>query len=153
MPPGTIWSVVSGRRSSMAEVEWNVSWEWCEPRGEEDDMGNHGERFLLLGAMLITFRLRGQEYSVFESASRAGHGGPPPHRHLRQDEGFYVLEGQFVFHVEGQTIQASAGHFVNVPKGSVHTYQTTGAGVCRLLVIVAPAGIADFASALSEFSP
>ena len=56
---------------------------------------NQGERFLLVGAELITFKLRGEDYSIFENATQGGYGGPPPHRHLHQDEGFYVLEGEF----------------------------------------------------------
>ena len=101
---------------------------------------DHAERFLLGGAELITFKHRNQEYSVFENATQAGYAGPPPHRHLRQGEGFYVLEGRFTFHVEGRAVSVSAGDFVNVPRGIVHTFQTTGTGVGRLLVIVAPSG-------------
>jgi mannose-6-phosphate isomerase-like protein (cupin superfamily) len=105
-------------------------------------------RYLLAGAELITFILRGQEYSLLENATQAGYAGPPPHRHLRQDEGFYVLEGQFSFHVDGQTIQVSAGQFAKVPKGSTHTFQNIGSGVGRMLVIVAPAG--DFERFIEE---
>ena len=93
------------------------------------------------------FRL-GQEYSLLENATQAGYAGPPPHRHLRQDEGFYVLEGRFTFYVDGQTIEVSAGQFANVPKGSAHTFQNTGSGVGRMLVIVAPAG--DFERFIEE---
>jgi hypothetical protein len=48
---------------------------------------DQGERFLLAGAELITFKLRDRAHSVLENATQAGYGGPPPHRHLRQDEG------------------------------------------------------------------
>ena len=74
--------------------------------------------------------------------------GPPPHRHLRQDEGFYVLEGEFTFHVEGQAIPATAGAFVNLPKGGLPTFENTGPGIGRLLGIVAPLG--DLESFLEE---
>jgi mannose-6-phosphate isomerase-like protein (cupin superfamily) len=107
-----------------------------------------GDRYLLAGAELITFILRGQEYSLLENATQAGYAGPPPHRHSRQDEGFYVLEGWFTFHVDGKTIQVSAGQFANVQKGSAHTFQNTGSGVGRMLVIVAPAG--DFERFIEE---
>ena len=83
----------------------------------ENAVARPGDRYLLAGAELITVILRGQEYSLLENATQAGYAGPPPHRHLRQDEGFYVLEGQFTFHVDGQSIQVSAGQFANVPKG------------------------------------
>jgi mannose-6-phosphate isomerase-like protein (cupin superfamily) len=77
----------------------------------ESAVARPGDRYLLAGAELITFILRGQEYSLLENATQAGYAGPPPHRHLRQDEGFYVLEGQFTFHIDGQTVKASAGQF------------------------------------------
>jgi mannose-6-phosphate isomerase-like protein (cupin superfamily) len=109
---------------------------------------NQGETFLLVGSELVTFKLRGENYSVFENATQAGYGGPPPHKHLRQDEGFYVLEGEFTFHVEGEAIPVTEGAFVNVPKGSLHTFENTGTGVGRLLGIVAPAG--DFESFVEE---
>jgi mannose-6-phosphate isomerase-like protein (cupin superfamily) len=84
----------------------------------------------------------------FENATQAGYKGPPPHRHLRQDEGFYVLEGTFTFYVEGQAIPATVGSFVNVPKGHLHTFETLGSGIGRLLGIVAPPG--DFEGFVEE---
>ena len=39
---------------------------------------SQGERFLLVGAELITFKLRGEDYSIFENAIQGGYAGPPP---------------------------------------------------------------------------
>jgi hypothetical protein len=50
--------------------------------------GHHDGRFLLAGTELITFKVRGSGYAVFENATQPGCGGPPSHRHLRQDERF-----------------------------------------------------------------
>ncbi len=108
----------------------------------------HTDGPLLGGTELITFKVRGPEYSVFENVTRAGYAGPPPHRHLRQDEAFYVLEGRFRFLVDGRPIDASAGAVVNVPKGALHTFCTEGTGVGRLLVVVAPPG--DFERFVEE---
>jgi mannose-6-phosphate isomerase-like protein (cupin superfamily) len=110
--------------------------------------GRHDGRFLLAGAELITFKVRGSGYAVFENATQPGYGGPPPHRHLRQDEGFYVLEGRFTFQVDGHVIPAPPGTFVNVPKGGLHTFRTEGDGIGRLLVVVAPPG--DFERFVEE---
>jgi mannose-6-phosphate isomerase-like protein (cupin superfamily) len=109
---------------------------------------SQGERFLLVGAELITFKLRGEDYSIFENAIQGGYAGPPPHRHLRQDQGFYVLEGEFMFHVEGEVIPATEGAFVHVPKGSLHTFENTGSKVGKLLTTMAPAG--DFEGFVEE---
>jgi len=53
-------------------------------------------------------------------------GGPPPHVHHREDEAFYVLEGELEFMTEDGTIRAGAGSFVHVPKGTLHTYKNVG---------------------------
>lgn len=107
-----------------------------------------GERFLLQGTELITFKAWGDTYTAFENVTRGGYPGPPPHRHLRQDEGFYVLEGAFTFDVEGEVIPATVGDFVNVPKGRLHTFANTGRGVGRLLGVIAPPG--DFEGFVEE---
>jgi mannose-6-phosphate isomerase-like protein (cupin superfamily) len=107
-----------------------------------------GERFLLLGTELITFKLHGEHYSTFENATQGGYGGPPSHRHLRQDEAFYVIAGEFTFHVEGHAIPASARTFVNVPKGTLHTFENTGTEIGRVLITMAPPG--DFESFVKE---
>jgi mannose-6-phosphate isomerase-like protein (cupin superfamily) len=110
-----------------------------------------GEQFLLVGAELITFKLRGAAYSAFENTTQGGYGGPPLHRHLRQDEGFYVLEGTFTLYIAGQAIPAPVGTFVNVPQGRLHTFVNTGPEIGRLLGIVAPPGdFEGFVAAVGE---
>jgi mannose-6-phosphate isomerase-like protein (cupin superfamily) len=44
-------------------------------------------------------------------------GGPPPHIHTREDETFYVLEGNPSFWVQDHWIDAGPGDFVNIPIG------------------------------------
>ena len=44
-------------------------------------------------------------YSVLESVVQPS-TGPEPHRHSREDEGFYILEGQYEFRVGTQVIKA-----------------------------------------------
>ncbi len=47
---------------------------------------------------------------------------PPPHIHHAHEEGFYVLEGTLEFLAGTQTVRASAGTFVMVPIGALHTF-------------------------------
>ena len=52
--------------------------------------------------------------------------GPPQHRHVRHDEGFYVVSGTARFTV-GETVHdASAGTLVMVPPGAPHTFANPG---------------------------
>ncbi len=55
----------------------------------------------------LQVRRRGQ-YALWEAIVPPG-GGPPPHTHSREEEGFYVLEGEITFYVEGQPFVATAG--------------------------------------------
>ena len=70
--------------------------------------------------------------------------GPPLHRHLREDESFYVLEGEYLFEVDGKHIHASAGCSVFAPRGTAHTFQNVGNTPGRMLVMVQPAGLDAF---------
>jgi hypothetical protein len=68
-------------------------------------------------------------------------GGPPPHIHTREDETFYLLEGQIEFLLGEETIVAGAGDFVNVPRGTVHRFRNTGTETARMVLTFTPAGI------------
>ena len=101
-----------------------------------------GESFVLLSE-LITFKVKGEgtrACTIFENAMQPGYEGPPPHIHLNQDESFYVLEGEFTFHIGDRAIPATLGTFVHVPKGTLHTFENTGTRVGRLLVTLSPPG-------------
>jgi quercetin dioxygenase-like cupin family protein len=74
--------------------------------------------------------------------------GPPLHRHNREDEAFYVLEGDYTFECADRVVSASAGSFVFLPKGVPHRYQAGNAGG-RLLMIFAPGGIEGYFRAVA----
>ena len=82
-------------------------------------------------------------YAIIEDHTPPS-GGPPLHRHHREDESFYVIEGQYVFEVDGQIIYAGSGSSVFAPRGSAHRFQNLAATSGRLLVIVQPAGLDEF---------
>src|SRR5262249_62020325 len=50
----------------------------------------------------------GGAYAVQQQATQPG-GGPALHRHSREDEGFFVLEGEYEFRVGEQTLRAPPG--------------------------------------------
>ena len=68
-------------------------------------------------------------------------GGPPPHVHSREEEGFYVLEGEITLHVGDQRLVASTGMFANMPVGTPHSFRNEGSRPARMLISVAPAGL------------
>jgi quercetin dioxygenase-like cupin family protein len=92
---------------------------------------------------LITGKETGGAFFMAEGLVPPG-GGPPPHIHHREDESFYLLEGTLALQVGGKTLQASAGDFVHLPRGIVHSFQNTGKGNARMLVTVTPAGLEGY---------
>ncbi len=73
----------------------------------------------------------------------------PLHVHHREDEGFWVLEGDVTFEVGGATIEAHAGDYAFGPRDIPHRY-TVGDSGCRMLFIFTPGGFEDLLIATSE---
>lgn len=71
-------------------------------------------------------------------------GGPPLHVHLTDAETFYVLEGTFMFELDGVAHIAETGATVQIPAGVPHLYQNVGDTPGRTVLIVEPAGLDDF---------
>lgn len=79
-------------------------------------------------------------YATFEAQVSPG-GGPPPHIHSREEESFYVLEGEITFQVGDERIVATAGTFANMPVGSLHSFRNNTDKTARMIISVAPAGL------------
>jgi uncharacterized cupin superfamily protein len=70
--------------------------------------------------------------------------GPPLHRHVRENEAWYVLEGFFRFLADGALLDAPQGSFVFVPRVVAHCFQNTGADEAMILMMFTPAGMERF---------
>ena len=72
-------------------------------------------------------------------------GGPPPHRHLNEDEMFMVVEGSIRYFANGQwTEPLEPGSIVYTPRGAIHTFQNVGETPCRQWIIATPSGFERF---------
>ena len=69
--------------------------------------------------------------------------GPPQHIHKAEDEAFYVLEGEIKVLLGERTITATAGSFVVIPRGTVHTFSRVGQESAKVLAIFTPAGMEE----------
>jgi len=102
---------------------------------------------------LMTFLATGEEtngaYFLAEISVVPG-GGTPPHIHRREDESFHVLEGELTIRVGEDTITASAGDFAFLPRDIAHSFQNTGQGNAKALVLVTPAGLEGFFTEVFE---
>jgi quercetin dioxygenase-like cupin family protein len=76
---------------------------------------------------LLTIKARptsGTRFSVLESTLPAG-SHTPYHRHEREDEAFYVLEGSIKIFLEGQApVEAGPGSYLHIPRGTAHGFVT-----------------------------
>src|SRR5271167_3393003 len=62
------------------------------------------------------------KYALWEAIVPPG-GGPPPHVHSREEEGFYILEGEIKLQVGEERIVVTAGMFANMPVGTPHSFK------------------------------
>jgi mannose-6-phosphate isomerase-like protein (cupin superfamily) len=103
-----------------------------------------GRSLRVLGEVVtykITSERTGGAYSLFEVVSEPG-GGPPPHVQHRENEAFYVLEGEYEFlDDDGHTMRVGKGSLVYVPKGNLHTYKNVGTTPGKMLVSQTPGGL------------
>jgi quercetin dioxygenase-like cupin family protein len=90
----------------------------------------------------------GGQMTIIEVTEHPG-AEAPLHVHHRDDEGFWILEGDVTFEVGDETIEASAGDYVFGPRGIPHSF-TVGDRGCRMLFILVPGGIEDVIRATSE---
>jgi quercetin dioxygenase-like cupin family protein len=79
-------------------------------------------------------------YAMWEALVLPG-GGPPKHTHSREEEGFYVLEGDIMLTVGDKRLALSAGMFANMPVGVEHAFKNESSNTARMLISIAPAGL------------
>lgn len=70
--------------------------------------------------------------------------GNLPHAHGGEDEAFYIASGTFRFVNGSSKIDASAGDFIYVPRGTRHAFKNLGEEHAKLLVFFSPAGAERF---------
>ena len=70
--------------------------------------------------------------------------GPPPHNHLGLDEVFLVTEGEMEFIINGLPRTLRAGEFVDLPRGTVHTFRNVSDSKCSWINIHSPKGFLSF---------
>ena len=109
------------------------------------------DRSVWYNGALMTFLAVGEEtqgkFALIEAVSRKGND-PPPHTHRREDEIFYVLEGEVVASVGDRTIKGTPGTMIFLPRDVRHSF-TIESEHARMLILVTPAGLEGW---FKEFS-
>jgi mannose-6-phosphate isomerase-like protein (cupin superfamily) len=81
----------------------------------------------------------GGAFGLVESLIAPGFS-PPLHVHHREDESFYVLEGEVTMQCGDKRFRASAGAFVFLPRSVPHTFVVEGDRPARMLTLLTPGG-------------
>jgi mannose-6-phosphate isomerase-like protein (cupin superfamily) len=89
--------------------------------------------------------------AVIEDRGRRG-TMPPLHVHHRDDETFYVIEGEVSLFVGGRELTLTAGQAALAPREIPHCYRVESEQA-RWLVITTPAGFESFVRRVSEPAP
>jgi mannose-6-phosphate isomerase-like protein (cupin superfamily) len=101
-----------------------------------------------LGSIGVRFMIDGDEtgggFSLVEHPMSPRALAAPLHRHLREDEYSYVLEGRMGALLGDEVLQAGPGDLVHKPRNQWHTFWNAGDEPCRILEIIAPAGFERF---------
>jgi mannose-6-phosphate isomerase-like protein (cupin superfamily) len=107
-----------------------------------------------LGSIGVRFMLDGEEsdggFSLVEHPMSAHALAAPLHRHEREDEYSYVLEGRMGALLGENVLEAGPGDLVLKPRGQWHTFWNAGDEPCRILEIIAPAGFERFFAELVD---
>ena len=106
-----------------------------------------GDRFgmdrRVFGSLPVTVKVSGQDTGgalLVVEQNNLQKGGPPRHIHQEQDEWFYVVHGEYVVEIDGETYPLHAGDSVLAPRAVPHTWAHVGEGTGRLLITFQPAG-------------
>lgn len=116
-------------------------------------LSGEGERHAV-GDSELLIKATGDEtagtFFLSESTIAPGFPGPPPHRHERLVDMFYVLEGVLTVRLGEDTHQLGPGSFVCVPAGVVHTFSNPSDSPVRFLNFNTPAGWENYMRDLAQ---
>ena len=112
--------------------------------GKAGFLGSIGVRLMIEGAE------SGGGFSLVEHPMPPRALAAPLHRHLREDEYSYVLEGRLGALLGDEVLEAGPGDLVFKPRNQWHTFWNAGDEPARILEIIAPAGFEQFFAELID---
>ena len=106
--------------------------------GREGFLGSIGVRFLIDGLEA------GERFSLVEHPMSPRSLAAPVHRHTREDEYSFVLQGRMGALLGDDVVEAGPGDLVFKPRDQWHTFWNAGDELCRILELISPAGFERF---------
>jgi mannose-6-phosphate isomerase-like protein (cupin superfamily) len=114
--------------------------------GEYVTLQTVGARFMIPGTDT------GARFTVLEHPLPPRALGSPLHRHSREDEYSFILEGRMGALLGDDVVEAGPGDLVYKPRGQWHTFWNAGDEPARVLEIISPAGIEQFFAELGPLA-
>ena len=106
--------------------------------GKAGFLGSIGVRFMIDGEEA------GERFSLVEHPMSPHALAAPLHRHNREDEYSFVVEGRMGALLGDDVVYAEPGDLVFKPRGQWHTFWNAGDEPARILEVISPAGFERF---------
>jgi mannose-6-phosphate isomerase-like protein (cupin superfamily) len=111
--------------------------------GKSGFLGSIGVRFMI-------DEQAGGGFSLVEHPMSARALAAPLHRHTREDEYSYVIEGRVGALLGEDVVIGGPGDLICKPRNQWHTFWNAGDEPARILEIISPAGFEQFFAALVD---
>lgn len=112
--------------------------------GKVGFLGGVGFRFMVGGAE------SGGGFALVEHPMEPHALAAPLHRHGREDEYSFILEGRVGADLGGDIVYGEVGDLIFKPRGQWHTFWNAGDGPARVLEIISPAGFEKFFDQMTD---
>jgi quercetin dioxygenase-like cupin family protein len=112
--------------------------------GKAGFLGSIGVRFMIDGAETD------ERFSLVEHPMSARALAAPLHRHTREDEYSYILEGRVGALLGDDVVIGKPGDLIFKPRDQWHTFWNAGDEPARILEIISPAGFERFFAELVD---
>jgi mannose-6-phosphate isomerase-like protein (cupin superfamily) len=107
-----------------------------------------GSEHVELGGLGIVWKIEGAEaggrFSVVHHPLGPRALAAPLHRHTREDEYSYIVEGTLGALLGDDVVTAGPGTWVFKPRDQWHTFWNAGEQPCEIIEIISPAGFENF---------
>ena len=110
----------------------------------------------ILGGIGVRFMVDGAEsgggFSLVEHPMEPRALAAPMHRHSREDEYSFVLEGRVGADLGGEIVYGEIGDLIFKPRGQWHTFWNAGDTPARILEIISPSGFEKFFDTMADLA-
>lgn len=117
-------------------------------------LGARDGRLVFLGSIGVRFMVDGDDsgggFALVEHPMSPRALAAPLHRHHREDEYSFVLEGRLGALLGDDVLTAGPGDLVFKPRGQWHTFWNDGDTPARILEIISPTGFDRFFAELAD---